>query len=54
MGKTGVHFEHYFAKKSFAAVPKSFSNVYPNKEVQNKTTMHRMATFWDTELSVCL
>jgi hypothetical protein len=29
--------EHYFASKSFAAVPEAFNNAYPDKEVPNKT-----------------
>jgi hypothetical protein len=33
--------EHYLAPKSFAAVRKAFSNAYPDKEVPNKTTVHR-------------
>jgi hypothetical protein len=40
--------EHYFASKSFAAVPEAFSNVYPDKEVPNKTTIHKLVTFRGT------
>jgi hypothetical protein len=41
--------EHYFASKSFAAVREAFSNAYPDKEVPNKTTVHRLVTkFQDT------
>jgi hypothetical protein len=36
--------EYYFALKSFAAVPVTFSNAYPDKEVPNKTTMHQLVT----------
>jgi hypothetical protein len=36
--------EHYFASKSFAAVREDFSSAYPDKEVPNKTTIHRMVT----------
>jgi hypothetical protein len=36
--------EYYFASKSFAAVHESFSNAYPDKEVPNKTTIHRLVT----------
>jgi hypothetical protein len=36
--------EHYFASKSFAAVRESFSIAYPNKEVPNKITIHRLVT----------
>jgi hypothetical protein len=35
-----VHFEHYFASKSFPAVHEAFSNVYPDKEVPNKIGKH--------------
>jgi hypothetical protein len=46
--------EHYFASKSFSAVREAFSAAYPDKEVPNKTTIHRLATkFWDTG-SVCV
>jgi hypothetical protein len=46
--------EHYLPSKSFAAVREAFSNVYPDKEVPNKTTVHRLVTkFCDTG-SVCL
>jgi hypothetical protein len=34
--------EHYFTSKSFAAVREAFSNAYRDKEVPNKTTMHRL------------
>jgi hypothetical protein len=37
--------EHYFASKSFAAVHEAFSNAYPDKEVPNKTTVHRLVIF---------
>jgi hypothetical protein len=41
--------EHYFALKSFAAVREAFSNAYPDKEVPNKTTVHRLVLkFRDT------
>jgi hypothetical protein len=30
--------KHHFALKSSAAVHEAFSNMYPDKEVQNKTT----------------
>jgi hypothetical protein len=46
--------EHYFASKSFAAVREAFSNAYPDTEVPNKTTIHRLVTnFLDTG-SYCL
>jgi hypothetical protein len=35
--------EHYFASKSHAAFPEAFINVYPDKEVPNKT-IHRLVT----------
>jgi hypothetical protein len=39
--------EHYFASKSFTAVREAFSNAYPDNEVPNKTTIHRLvAKFW--------
>jgi hypothetical protein len=37
--------EHYFAYKSFAAVCEAFSSAYPDKEIPNKTTVHRLVTF---------
>jgi hypothetical protein len=41
--------EYYFALKSFAAVRELFGNAYPDKEVPNKTTVHRLVKkFWDT------
>jgi hypothetical protein len=41
--------EHYIAPKSFAAVREAFSNAFSNKEVHNKTTVHRiLTTFRDT------
>jgi hypothetical protein len=36
--------EHYFASKSFAAIREVFSSAYPDKEVPNKTTIHRLVT----------
>jgi hypothetical protein len=32
--------EHYFGSKSFAVAREAFSNVYPDKKVPNKTTVH--------------
>jgi hypothetical protein len=46
--------EHYFASKSFGAVREAFSNAYPDKEVTNKTTMHRLVTKFRDTGSVCL
>jgi hypothetical protein len=46
--------EHYFASKSFAAVSGAFSNAYRNKEVPNKTTIHRLVTIFRDTGSVCL
>jgi hypothetical protein len=41
--------EYYVASRSFAAVREEFSNAYPDKEVPNKTTVHRLVTeFRDT------
>jgi hypothetical protein len=46
--------EHYCASKSVADFREAFSNAYPDREVTNKTTKHRLVTtFWDT-WSVCL
>jgi hypothetical protein len=46
--------EHYFASKSFAAVREAFSNAYPDKEVPNKTIVHRLVTKFGTqEVFVC-
>jgi hypothetical protein len=46
--------EHYFSSKSFAAVREAFSNVCPDKEVQNEATIHRLVrTFRDKEEFVC-
>jgi hypothetical protein len=46
--------ELYFASKSFAAVREAFSNAYPDKEVPNKTTVHRLVTKFRDTGSVCL
>jgi hypothetical protein len=46
--------EHYFASKSFAAVREAFSNAYPDKEVPNKTIVHRLVTKFRDTGSVCL
>jgi hypothetical protein len=41
--------EHYFALKSLAAGHEAFSNAYSDKEVVNKTTIHRLVIkFQDT------
>jgi hypothetical protein len=45
--------EHYFESKSFAAVRETFSNAYPDKEVPNKTTIHRQVTTFRDTGSVC-
>jgi hypothetical protein len=34
--------EHDFAYESFADVREAFSNAYPDKEVPNKTVLHRL------------
>jgi hypothetical protein len=39
--KSHLVLEHYFASKLFAAVCEAFSNAYPDKEVPNKTIIHR-------------
>jgi hypothetical protein len=36
--------EHYFAPKSFVAVCEAFSSAYRDREVPNKTTIHRLVT----------
>jgi hypothetical protein len=36
--------ENVFASKSFATVCEAFSNAYPDKEVPNKTRIHRLVT----------
>jgi hypothetical protein len=42
-------FEHYFASESSATVREAFSNAYPDIELPNKTTVHRLViTFRDT------
>jgi hypothetical protein len=46
--------EHYLASKSFAAVREAFSNVYPDNEVWNKTTTHRLVTKIRDTGSVCV
>jgi hypothetical protein len=43
--------EYYFTPKSLADFREAYSSAYPDKEVPNKTTIHRLATtFWD----ICL
>jgi hypothetical protein len=44
--------EHHFASKSFAAVREAFSNAYLDKEVLNKTTVHRLVTQF--QVNACL
>jgi hypothetical protein len=34
--------QHYFASKPFSAAREAFSNTYPDKELPNKTTEHRL------------
>jgi hypothetical protein len=46
--------EHYFASKSFAAVHEAFSNAYSDREVPNKTIIHRLVTEFRNTGSVCL
>jgi hypothetical protein len=45
--------EHYFTSKSSAAVREAFSNAYPDKEVPNKITIHRLVTKFRNTGSVC-
>jgi hypothetical protein len=42
--RTCVHSRTFFTLKSFAAVREAFSNAKPEKEVQNRTTIHRLET----------
>jgi hypothetical protein len=46
--------EHYFVSKAFAAVREAFSNAYPEKEVPNKTTIHRLVTEFRDTGCVCV
>jgi hypothetical protein len=46
--------EYYFALKSIAAACKAFSNAYPDKKVQNKTTIHQVMTKFRDIGNVCL
>jgi hypothetical protein len=46
------HVEHYFSSKLFAAVCEAIRNTFRDKEVPNKTTVHKLVTFRDTR-SVC-
>jgi hypothetical protein len=46
--------EHYFASKSFAVVREAFSNVYRDKKVPNKTSIHRLVTTYRNTGRVCL
>jgi hypothetical protein len=46
--------EHYFTLKSFAAVCEAFISAYPDKEVPNKTTVHRLVTTFRDIGRVCL
>jgi hypothetical protein len=52
--RTCVTFRVYFALKSFAAVHEAFSNVYPDKEVLNKTTVHWLITKFHDTSHACL
>jgi hypothetical protein len=40
--------KNYFASKSFAAVREAFSNANPDKELWNKTTIHRLSRISDS------
>jgi hypothetical protein len=46
--------EHHLTQKSFDAVSEAFSNVYPDKKVLNKTTIHWLVTTFSDTGSVCL
>lgn len=40
--------KHYFASKLSVADHEAFSNLYPEKEILNKITLHRQVTkFWN-------
>jgi hypothetical protein len=45
--------ENYFTSKLFAAVREAFSDVYPDKEVPNKTKIHRLVTKFRDTGSIC-
>jgi hypothetical protein len=47
-------FEHYCAPKSFSVLREAFNNVYPDKEVPNKTTIHGLVTKSRNTGTVCL
>jgi hypothetical protein len=49
--RTCVHSPILFPTESLAALRESFSSVYPDKEVPNKTTVRPLVKkFWDTEM----
>jgi hypothetical protein len=45
--------KHCFASTSFDAVREAFSNAYPDKEVPNMTTIHRLVSKFRDTGSVC-
>jgi hypothetical protein len=46
--------ERYFALTSCAADREAFSSLYPDKEVPNKTTIHRLVTKFRDTGGICL
>jgi hypothetical protein len=46
--------EHYTATKSFAALHEAFSNAYPDTEVPNKATVHRLVTKLRDTRNICV
>jgi hypothetical protein len=45
--------ENYYASKSSTAIHKAFSKAHPDKEVPNKTTIHQVTNFQDSEMFDC-
>jgi hypothetical protein len=52
--RTYVHSRTLLLTKIFRAVREAFNNGYPDKEVSNKTTIHRLITTFRDTGSVCL
>jgi hypothetical protein len=44
--------EHYFTSKLFAAIREAFHNAYPDKEILNGATIHRLTTIFQDAGSV--
>jgi hypothetical protein len=45
--------EHYIRSKLFATIHEAFINVYADKEVPNKTTVHQLVTKFQDTGSIC-